>query len=73
MKLAQASIVSSPFFQALNYYFFSLKSTSYLVIPANYNPLITPLIIHPIGPAPIVNKVFKTKLNILSKITVKVF
>ena len=60
-------------FQMLNSYFFSLKSISSLVIPANYNPLITVLIVHPIGPAPIVNKVFNTKLNILSKIVVKLF
>lgn len=61
------------FFQALIYFFFSLKSISSFVIPANYNPLITPLIIHPRGPAPIVNKVFKTKLNILSKTVIKLF
>ena len=53
--------------------FFSDNYISSLVIPANYNPLITPLIIHPTGPAPIVNKVFNTKLNILFKIVVKLF
>ena len=53
--------------------FFYDNYISSLVIPANYNPLITPLIIHPTGPAPIVNKVFKTKLNILFKIVVKLF
>lgn len=52
---------------------FSLKSISSFVIPANYKPLTTPLIIHPRGPAPIVNKVFKTKLNILSKTVIKLF
>ena len=61
------------FFHKFKLDFFSDKSISYLVIPANYNPLITPLIIQPIGPAPKVNKVFNIKLNILSKITVKVF
>ena len=63
----------SAFIQALNSYFFYDNSISSLVIPANYNPLITPLITHPTGPAPIVNKVFKTKLNILFKIVVKLF
>lgn len=53
--------------------FFYDNYISSLVIPANYNPLITPLITHPTGPAPIVNKVFKTKLNILFKIVVKLF
>lgn len=73
MKTSLNDVYKWSFFHKFKLDLFSLNSISSLVIPANYNPLITPLITHPTGPAPIVNKVFKTKLNILFKIVVKLF
>ena len=73
MKSSSIRVSIIKYIQILNSYFLLLKFISSLVIPANYNPLITALIVQPNGPAPIVNKVFKTKLNILFKIVVKLF
>lgn len=55
------------------FYFLFDKSISSFVIPANYKPLKTALIVHPTAPPPIVKIVFKAISNILFKMVVMVF